>query len=70
MSQIQANMAGMVINILVNVGDEVRDGQDVIMLESMKMEVPIQAEQPGTVKEIKIGVGDFVEDGQALIELE
>lgn len=70
MSKIQSNMAGMVLNILVKVGDEVQDGQDVVVLESMKMEVPIQAEQPGTVKKIDVGVGDFVEDGQTLIELE
>lgn len=70
MAQIHANMAGMVLNILVNVGDEVQDGQDVVMLESMKMEVPIQAEQSGFVKEVKVGIGDFVEDNQVLIELE
>lgn len=70
MSKIEANMAGMVLTILVNVGDEVKVGQDVVMLESMKMEVPIQAEQSGKVKEVKVGVGDFVEDGQSLMELE
>lgn len=70
MSTIHANMAGMVLTILVSVGDEVQAGQDVVMLESMKMEVPIQAEQSGKITEIKVGLGDFVEDGQTIIELE
>lgn len=70
MSAIQSNMAGMVLTILVSVGEEIQAGQDVVLLESMKMEVPVQAEHSGKVQEIKVGVGDFVEDGQSLIELE
>ncbi|MED4726637.1 acetyl-CoA carboxylase biotin carboxyl carrier protein subunit [Aneurinibacillus migulanus] len=70
MKQIVANMAGTVINVLVNEGDEVQDGADVVMLESMKMEVPVAAEASGKVTAIKVNVGDFVNEGDVLIELE
>lgn len=70
MSQICSNMAGSVWKILVQAGDQVEEGQDVVILESMKMEIPISAETSGTVKQIKINEGDFVNDGDVLIELE
>lgn len=70
MKQIVANMAGTVINVLVNEGDEVQSGADVVMLESMKMEVPVAAEASGKVTAIKVNVGDFVNEGDVLIELE
>jgi acetyl-CoA carboxylase biotin carboxyl carrier protein len=69
MSQVFSNMTGSVWKILVQVGDQVEEGQDVVILESMKMEIPIVAEMSGTVKEIKINEGDFVNDGDVLIEL-
>ncbi len=70
MAQIQASMAGTVLSVLVSKGDQVEAGQDVVILESMKMEVPVQAEQTGRVKEIKVEAGSFVNDGEVLIELE
>jgi acetyl-CoA carboxylase biotin carboxyl carrier protein len=63
-------MTGSVWRILVQAGDQVEKGQDVVILESMKMEIPIAAETSGKVKEIKINEGDFVSDGDVLIELE
>ncbi|MBA4601179.1 acetyl-CoA carboxylase biotin carboxyl carrier protein subunit [Thermoactinomyces mirandus] len=70
MAKVEASMAGTVMQILVSVGDRVEAGQDVVILESMKMEVPLQAEQSGTIKEIKVEVGSFVSDGDVLLELE
>lgn len=70
MREITANMAGLVLNFLVNVGDEVSEGQDVIVLESMKMEISIQSFDSGVVKEVKINIGDFVNEGDVLIVLE
>lgn len=70
MSQVCSNMAGSVWKILVQADDQVEEGQDVVILESMKMEIPISAETSGTVKQIKINEGDFVNDGDVLIELE
>jgi len=63
-------MAGTVWKILVKAGDQVEEGQDVVILESMKMEIPIGAEFDGTVKEIKVKEGDFVNEGDVLVEFE
>ena len=70
MKQVTANMAGTVYQVLVQAGDQVSAGQDVIVLESMKMEVPISAEAAGKVAEVKVQVGDFVNDGDVLLIVE
>lgn len=70
MKHVQATMAGTVLQVLVKEGERVEAGQDVVVLESMKMEVPVQAEQGGTVQSVKVAIGDFVNDGQELIALE
>ncbi|KFZ40661.1 MULTISPECIES: acetyl-CoA carboxylase biotin carboxyl carrier protein subunit [Thermoactinomyces] len=69
MAKVEATMAGTVMQVLVAVGDKVEAGQDVVILESMKMEVPVQSEYSGVVKEIKVESGSFVSDGDVLIEL-
>jgi acetyl-CoA carboxylase biotin carboxyl carrier protein len=66
---IKSNMAGTVWKVLVQPGDVVKAGQDVIILESMKMEIPITAETAGTVKAVKVKEGDFVNDGDLVVEL-
>ena len=70
MSEIAASMAGNVWKILVKAGDHIEAGQDVVILESMKMEIPIEAESDGTVKAIKVKEGDFVNEGDILLEVE
>ncbi|MBX9667934.1 MAG: biotin/lipoyl-binding protein [Candidatus Obscuribacterales bacterium] len=70
MKQIASMMAGVVIDILVKPGDEVTDGTEVAILESMKMQLPVPADQSGKVKEIKIASGDFVNEGDVLMTLE
>lgn len=69
MAKIVADMAGTVFQVLVQVGDTVADGQDVVVLESMKMEVPVASTEQGTVSEVFVQPGDFVNEGDALIEL-
>jgi len=70
MSSIQANMAGSIWKILVGIGDKVEAGQEVVILESMKMEIPIAADSKGVVKKILFNEGDFVNEGDSLIELD
>jgi acetyl-CoA carboxylase biotin carboxyl carrier protein len=70
MKNITSNMTGSVFLIHVNVGDQVQEGQEVVILESMKMEVPIASEGAGTVKEVKVNVGDFVSEGDVVVVLE
>ncbi|SDM62771.1 acetyl-CoA carboxylase biotin carboxyl carrier protein [Fictibacillus solisalsi] len=69
MKQVTASMAGTVWNIAVSEGDQVTAGQSVVVLESMKMEIPIEAETAGKVEEIKVAVGDFVNEGDVLVTL-
>jgi acetyl-CoA carboxylase biotin carboxyl carrier protein len=63
-------MAGTVLNVLVSEGDDVAAGQDVVVLESMKMEVPISAEVSGKVLRVHVQPGDFVNEGDPLVDLE
>jgi acetyl-CoA carboxylase biotin carboxyl carrier protein len=70
MKEITASMAGTVLNIFVTAGDPVNPGQEVVMLESMKMEIPIESGMEGVVREVKIGIADFVNEGDVLIVLE
>lgn len=70
MKQVTAMMAGTVIEVLVKTGDSVSDGQDVIIIESMKMQLPVQSEQTGQVKEVKVSSGDFVNEGDTLLVLD
>ncbi|MGG3466563.1 acetyl-CoA carboxylase biotin carboxyl carrier protein subunit [Neobacillus pocheonensis] len=70
MKEITASMAGTVLNIFVAAGDQVNAGQEVLMLESMKMEIPIESETAGAVQELKVNIGDFVNEGDVLLVLE
>lgn len=70
MKQITAMMAGTVVEVLVKAGDQVTDGQDVIIMESMKMHLPVTSEIAGKIKEIKVAAGDFVNEGDAVAVLE
>lgn len=70
MAQVVADMAGTVFQVLVKEGDSISDGQDVVVLESMKMEVPVAAETGGTVKKLHVQEGDFVNEGDVLVDME
>ncbi|NBX91801.1 MAG: acetyl-CoA carboxylase biotin carboxyl carrier protein subunit [Proteobacteria bacterium] len=62
-------MAGTLLEVSVKVGDSVKSGQEVAILESMKMEVPLMSSQAGKVITIMKNKGDFVNEGEAVIEL-
>ncbi|MGG4191957.1 acetyl-CoA carboxylase biotin carboxyl carrier protein subunit [Paenibacillus jamilae] len=70
MSKIVAVMAGNVYKILVKPGDQVEAGQNVVVLESMKMEISITSGAGGTVNKVNVSEGDFVDEGDLLIELD
>lgn len=67
--EVLTNMAGNVWKVVVQPGEQVSEGQDVVILESMKMEIPISAEVSGIVDEIVVNEGDFVNDGDVVIKL-
>jgi len=70
MKQIQSTMAGTVFNIVVQAGEEVSAGQTIMVLESMKMEIPVEAETAGKVATIDAQIGDFVNEGDVLVTFE
>lgn len=70
MSEIVASMAGNVWKIVKHEGESVTAGEEVVILESMKMEIPIEAEADGIIKELKVQEGDFVNDGDVIAIIE
>lgn len=69
MSHVKAQMAGTVFEVAVKEGDSVVKGQTVVILESMKMEIPCEAEIDGVVARVAVVEGDFVEENDVLVEL-
>jgi acetyl-CoA carboxylase biotin carboxyl carrier protein len=67
--EIKTTMAGNVWKIQVAQGDEVTTGQEVVILESMKMEIPISSEVEGVVEEILVEEGTFVNEEDVLFKL-
>ncbi|PIC67785.1 acetyl-CoA carboxylase biotin carboxyl carrier protein subunit [Sporosarcina sp. P21c] len=70
MTEITASMAGNVWKVLVKAGDEVEEDQDIAILESMKMEIPIATDFDGVVKEVKVNEGEFVNEGDVIAVIE
>ncbi|QSI99803.1 acetyl-CoA carboxylase biotin carboxyl carrier protein subunit [Bacillus sp. 3a] len=69
MNTVTIQMAGNLWKLLVKQGDEVQKGQEVAILESMKMEIPIVAEEGGIISKVYKGEGEFVDEGEVLLEL-
>ncbi len=70
MAEVAAHITGTVWKIEVGVGDPVEEGDTVVILESMKMEMPVEAEDSGTVSEIRCEEGQAVQEGDVLVVLE
>jgi acetyl-CoA carboxylase biotin carboxyl carrier protein len=66
---VAAHITGVVWKIECAVGDEVAEGDTVVVLESMKMEMPVEAEEAGTVTEICCSEGQAVHEGDTLVVL-
>ena len=63
---VKAHITGVVFQITSKAGDSVAAGDPVIVLESMKMEIPVEAPRAGTVKEIKVAEGQTVQEGDTV----
>lgn len=70
MAQVEAHITGTVWKIEVSVGDQIEEGDTVVILESMKMEMPVEAEDDGTISEILVAEGQAVSEGDALVVLD
>ena len=70
MTLVTAPMAGNVLTVAVNVGDNVEEDETVVVMEAMKMEVPIVAPAGGVIKEIRVTPGQMVESDAVLAVIE
>ena len=68
--EIKAHITGVVFQIPAKPGDAGAEGDAVIVLESMKMEIPVEAPRAGSVKEIKVQEGQTVQEGEVVALLE
>lgn len=69
-TEVKAHITGTVWKVEVAVGDKVNEGDTVVILESMKMEMPVEAPTSGTVKEIKVSPNSPVEEDAVLLIIE
>lgn len=70
MAEVRAPMAGTIFELLVAQGDSVSEGDELLILESMKMEIPVEAEEGGTVASISCEQGQPVQEDDLLLTLE
>jgi biotin carboxyl carrier protein len=64
--EVRAEMVANVWKVVVSQGDTVADGDTLVILESMKMEIPVVTESAGTVTELRVNEGDVVQEGDVL----
>jgi acetyl-CoA carboxylase biotin carboxyl carrier protein len=65
-TQVEAQITGNVWKIEKAVGDQVAEGETILILESMKMEIPVEAPCAGRIAEIRVREGDSIEEGAVL----
>ena len=68
--EIKAHITGVVFQIAARPGDRVAAGDAVIVLDSMKMEIPVEAPRAGAVTEIRVAQGQTVQEGDTVAVLE
>jgi biotin carboxyl carrier protein len=68
--QIKAEIVANVLNVLVKEGETIADGDTLVLLESMKMEIPVLAEVGGTITKVAVHEGDVVQEGDLIAVVE
>ena len=68
-TEIVSEMVANVLRVEVDAGEKVREGDALVLLESMKMEIPVFTEVAGVVRSVKVSTGDVVQDGDVLVEI-
>lgn len=68
--EIKAHITGVVFQVTARPGDRVQPGDPVIVLESMKMEIPVEAPRAGAIAEIRVQEGQTVQEGDTVALLE
>ena len=69
MADVRADMVANVMEIYVTQGGQIEIGDTIVLLESMKMEIPVIAEEAGKVTRISVSVGDVVQEGDLLVSI-
>ena len=69
MTTIKSSVSGTVVKILVQPGEQINEGDEILIIESMKMEIPLESEDEGEVLELLVVEGDAVTEDQDLIKL-
>jgi acetyl-CoA carboxylase biotin carboxyl carrier protein len=69
-AEVRAEMVANVWKVLVSEGDQVEDGDTLVILESMKMEIPVLVEDSGTVASLKVAEGDVIQEGDLIAVIE
>jgi biotin carboxyl carrier protein len=67
---VKAHITGVVFQITSKAGDKVAAGDPIIVLESMKMEIPVEAPRAGVIREIKVAEGQTVQEGDTVVVLD
>jgi acetyl-CoA carboxylase biotin carboxyl carrier protein len=65
-AEVRAEMVANVWKVVASQGDQVEDGDTLVILESMKMEIPVLAEESGTVTQLHVAEGDVVQEGDVI----
>ena len=66
---VRAEIVASVLEVVVHEGDEIGEGDTLVLLESMKMEIPVLVERAGTVHEVRVVAGDVIQEGDVLVVL-
>jgi acetyl-CoA carboxylase biotin carboxyl carrier protein len=69
MAMVRAEMAGKVLEVCVAEGDQVAEDQDLVIIESMKMQIPVGSPQEGTITKVFVTPDQFLNEGDAIVEL-
>lgn len=70
MAEVRAEMVANVWKVVATEGEHVDDGDTLVILESMKMEIPVMAEEAGELTQLKVAEGDVVQEGDVLAVIE
>ena len=70
MTEVRAEMVANVWQVVASEGDQVADGDTLVILESMKMEIPVLAESDGKLTKLAVAVGDVVQEGDLIAVIE
>ena len=70
MANVEAEMVANVWKVLIQPGQQVTEGETLVILESMKMEIPVESPVAGTVKEVRVEEGGVVQEGEVIAVVE